>query len=124
MEVAGSNVAEEFSVGFANFFPVGDVDHVHAGADNIFHGCAGFLQRRFDVFQGLHGLGVNVADTDDFAVCPSGRGAGHVHVRSNFYCPGVTNDRFPGYATRDVLPFHERLFLPVESLYREANAVD
>ena len=62
----GADVAKEFAVGAADFFPVGNVGDEHARAHDVFHAGAGLLQGRLDVVECLHGLRVGVAGADDF----------------------------------------------------------
>ena len=52
-------------MGAADLLPVSrDVDHEHAGTDDIVEAGAGLRQRRLDVFQRLLRLCVGVADAD------------------------------------------------------------
>src|SRR5581483_10366843 len=76
----GADGAEELAVGAANGFPVArDVDHVHAGANDIFQRRPGAGQRALDVAQRLDGLRVRIADADNAAVRRRRRCASDVH---------------------------------------------
>ena len=51
----------------ANFFPIGDVGHEHAGADDVFQRSSGPLQSAFDVLERLNGLRIGIA-SDELAI--------------------------------------------------------
>ena len=63
-----SNIFEDFAVGAADGFPVGDVFYEDARADDVGYFRAGVGESRFDILQGLRHLGARVAYADDFAV--------------------------------------------------------
>src|SRR5438309_10861614 len=75
----GADGGEEFAVGASDFLPIGDVDDEDACADYVFQRGTGFAKGGFDVSDGLHGLGVNVADAHDFAIGTGGGGAGYAY---------------------------------------------
>jgi hypothetical protein len=51
-----------------------NVGYIHARAHDVVEFRAGFLQRGLNVSQGLHGLGIGIALTDNFSVRPGGGG--------------------------------------------------
>src|SRR3954468_8794588 len=100
----GPDVFKELAVGAPDLLPVpADVDDVHARAHHIFHGSARFLECGFDVAQGLHGLGVGVAFTDDRAALASSRSSGDVDGVAELHRARVADDGLPGSTAGDVL---------------------
>src|SRR5579871_6899075 len=104
----------------ADFFPVGDLDDVHAGAHYVLHAGSSLLQGAFDIFQRLHGLRIDVADANYFSIVSSRGGAGYVDVSSDSDGTRVTDDGLPRSPTGDQLSFH--VLLPEEKFYRFRNA--
>src|SRR5579859_7728298 len=72
----GANFSEELAVRFADLLPVSfNVEDVDARAHHVFEAGPGSLQRGLDVFEGLEGLRVGVADADDLAAGVGGGSA-------------------------------------------------
>src|SRR5208282_6015681 len=91
----GTNVAEKLAVRFSHFFPIRNVGKEHAGANHIFQGSSGPLQRAFNVLEGLNRLRVGIARADDFAVGSSRGCARNVNVCANSNRTRVTDNRLP-----------------------------
>jgi hypothetical protein len=97
---------KNFSVGAADFFPLGDVHNIEAGADHVVESGAGFEQRGFDIFYGLQGLNVNIANADDVAVGAGSSGTGDGDDVADTDGAGIADDGLPRGATGNVLTRH------------------
>lgn len=102
----GTNVLEEFAVGPADFFPVGDVGDEHTSAYDVFQAGTGAGESGFEVADDLGGLRVGIADADDFAVRASGGGTGDADEVADADGAGVAHNGFPGSAGGEVLAWH------------------
>ena len=56
---------EDLAVRLADMFPIADVGHVDARADDILEARASFFERRLNILEHLDCLGVRVAVADD-----------------------------------------------------------
>ena len=93
--------AEELAVGAADRLPLGDVGDIDAGADDVMKGCARLLECGLDGAEGLNGLKVRVARTDDARWRYRGC-AGDEDLLADANRTGVADDRLPWPAARDV----------------------
>ena len=91
----GTDVAEDLAVGAPDLLPVADVDDVHARADDVFQARPRLLERRGDVPERLHGLGVRIALADDLSVRSGRGGARDVDDVADADGARVADDRLP-----------------------------
>ncbi len=64
---------EDFAVCFADVLPIANIGHVDTRTDDVFETRADFLERRLNIFEHLHRLGVRVTLADNTAFCISRR---------------------------------------------------
>jgi len=103
---SGADGGKNFAVGASDFFPVGDVHDIEAGAHHVIEGGAGFEQGGFDIFYGLQGLDVNIADADDVAIGTGGGGAGDGDDVADTHGSGIADDGLPRGAAGNILTSH------------------
>jgi hypothetical protein len=102
----GADSGKNFTVGAADFFPVRDVHDIKASAHHVVEGGAGFEQGGFDIFDGLQGLDVNIANADDIAVGSGGGRAGDGDDVADTHGSGIADDGLPRGAAGNILTSH------------------
>src|SRR5580765_9116058 len=106
-----ADLPEDLAVRARQRLPTRDVGDVEAGADDLVHAGTGQRQRRFDVAQGVDGLGVDVTSTLNDALLIDRAAARDVYAVAGANRTAVAGRSLPGSAHPEAFDRHLRLDL-------------